>query len=390
MEAATTCLICSRSIRPCTGRTRPAAPPVATARPDYTGQPTPGRYTGPVPIVTHVHGAVGVGDDSDGYAEAWYLPAANNIPAGYATEGTWYDFFAGKAAAGLRCRLGTRLRHLPVPEREPGLDDLVPRPRARDDAPQRLRRPGRLLPHPRRAGRRRRGARQPNRPQGVASRPRAAGERQVPAQQALSGDPDRDPGSLVQRGRVALLPRLARVLRRDRRRLHPGGGVLPDLEPRVLRQHDHGQRQHVAVPRRRAAPLPAPVPQRLPVALPHPRLRPDPRRRGLADRKRGRIPRRPRQPHGRSRQPAAHGPGRTGRRHRRLHQRPRRELRPREPRPRRALRRRRAAGRLRRRRPGHHRPDHAVPRRAGGRASTIRRRRSSSSCPRSRRCRQRR
>ena len=68
-------------------------------RPDLTGKPTPGAYTGPVPMVTHVHGAVGVGDESDGYAEAWYLPAANNIPAGYATEGTWYDFFANKAAA---------------------------------------------------------------------------------------------------------------------------------------------------------------------------------------------------------------------------------------------------------------------------------------------------
>ena len=59
---------------------------------------TPGPYTGPVPIVTHVHGAVGVADDSDGYAEAWYLPDAKNIPAGYAREGTWYEFFAGKAA----------------------------------------------------------------------------------------------------------------------------------------------------------------------------------------------------------------------------------------------------------------------------------------------------
>ncbi|HSK27929.1 MAG TPA: multicopper oxidase domain-containing protein [Jiangellales bacterium] len=59
---------------------------------------TPGPYTGPVPIVTHVHGAVGVGDESDGYAEAWYLPAASDIPADHATEGTWYDFFAGKAA----------------------------------------------------------------------------------------------------------------------------------------------------------------------------------------------------------------------------------------------------------------------------------------------------
>jgi spore coat protein A, manganese oxidase len=60
---------------------------------------TPRRYTGPVPMVTHVHGAVGVADDSDGYAEAWYLPRASNIPPGYATEGTWYNFFAGKAAA---------------------------------------------------------------------------------------------------------------------------------------------------------------------------------------------------------------------------------------------------------------------------------------------------
>lgn len=60
---------------------------------------TPEPYTGPVPIVTHVHGAVGVADDSDGYAEAWYLPNATNIPAGYATTGTWYDFFANKAAA---------------------------------------------------------------------------------------------------------------------------------------------------------------------------------------------------------------------------------------------------------------------------------------------------
>ena len=66
-------------------------------RPTFTE--TPGPYTGPVPMVTHVHGAVGVGDESDGYAEAWYLPAASNPPDGYATEGTWYDFFKGKAAA---------------------------------------------------------------------------------------------------------------------------------------------------------------------------------------------------------------------------------------------------------------------------------------------------
>src|SRR5574341_546439 len=78
-----------------------ANPPGGTGGRDTrpTFDSTPGPYTGPVPIVTHVHGAVGVADDSDGYAEAWYLPAAGNIPDGYATEGTWYDFFAGKAAA---------------------------------------------------------------------------------------------------------------------------------------------------------------------------------------------------------------------------------------------------------------------------------------------------
>jgi FtsP/CotA-like multicopper oxidase with cupredoxin domain len=78
-----------------------ANPPGGTSerdtRPTFTN--TPGPYTGPVPMVTHVHGAVNVGDESDGYAEAWYLPAAGNIPSGYATEGTWYDFFKGKAAA---------------------------------------------------------------------------------------------------------------------------------------------------------------------------------------------------------------------------------------------------------------------------------------------------
>jgi FtsP/CotA-like multicopper oxidase with cupredoxin domain len=64
------------------------------------------QYIGPVPMVTHVHGAVGVSDESDGYTEAWYLPAAHNIPAGYATEGTWYRFFKSKAAAAFRVRWG--------------------------------------------------------------------------------------------------------------------------------------------------------------------------------------------------------------------------------------------------------------------------------------------
>ncbi len=75
----------------------PGGPLGRDSRPDFAD--TPGPYTGPVPIVTHLHGADGVGDESDGYAEAWFLPAAADIPGGYAATGTWYDFFKGKALA---------------------------------------------------------------------------------------------------------------------------------------------------------------------------------------------------------------------------------------------------------------------------------------------------
>ena len=78
-----------------------ANPPGGTEERDMrpTFETTPGPYTGPVPIVTHVHGSASVGDESDGYAEAWFLPDANDIPEDYAAEGTWYDFFADKAAS---------------------------------------------------------------------------------------------------------------------------------------------------------------------------------------------------------------------------------------------------------------------------------------------------
>ena len=56
-------------------------------RPEFTV--TPDRYTGPVPIVTHVHGAVGVADDSDGYAEAWYLPTTRPDLTGYSPRTIW-------------------------------------------------------------------------------------------------------------------------------------------------------------------------------------------------------------------------------------------------------------------------------------------------------------
>jgi len=53
-------------------------------------------YTGPIPMVTHVHGAH-VTPESDGYPESWWLPAAVDIPVGYATEGTFYSDANGGA-----------------------------------------------------------------------------------------------------------------------------------------------------------------------------------------------------------------------------------------------------------------------------------------------------
>jgi len=55
----------------------------------------PSPYMGPVPIVTHVHGSH-VETHSDGYPEAWWLPAASNMPLGYATEGSLFDDAQGQ------------------------------------------------------------------------------------------------------------------------------------------------------------------------------------------------------------------------------------------------------------------------------------------------------
>jgi FtsP/CotA-like multicopper oxidase with cupredoxin domain len=72
-----------------------ANPPGGPAGTDMHGtDPTP--YTGPVPIVTHLHGGHSF-EESDGYAEAWYLPAARNIPPGFARTGSFYQRFRAEA-----------------------------------------------------------------------------------------------------------------------------------------------------------------------------------------------------------------------------------------------------------------------------------------------------
>lgn len=52
-------------------------------------------YTGPIPLVTHLHGTHTF-DHSDGYAEAWVLPNAKNIDPTFATVGSKYNYFQNK------------------------------------------------------------------------------------------------------------------------------------------------------------------------------------------------------------------------------------------------------------------------------------------------------
>ena len=68
-------------------------------RPDCSGTDQ-SPYLGPVPMIVHVHGAE-TGEASDGYPEAWYLPAANNIPPEIQfTRGSFFDTFQATSPLG--------------------------------------------------------------------------------------------------------------------------------------------------------------------------------------------------------------------------------------------------------------------------------------------------
>ena len=88
-----------------------------TYAPDCRGD-SQAYYTGPVPLVTHMHGAH-VTPESDGFPLAWYLPNADNIPAGYARTGLRFP-------ADRRSAVPEGRRGLPVPQRPAGKHSLVP------------------------------------------------------------------------------------------------------------------------------------------------------------------------------------------------------------------------------------------------------------------------
>ena len=75
-----------------------------------TFKSTPPPYKGPIPLVVHLHGAHSF-EDSDGYPEAWTLPAARNIPNGYALVGSYWNQFRQEAQAryGARWQLGNSI-----------------------------------------------------------------------------------------------------------------------------------------------------------------------------------------------------------------------------------------------------------------------------------------
>ena len=95
-----------------------ANPPGGREGRDGSGhfEDVPGPYQGPVPMVVHVHGAETT-QESDGYAEAWYLPDASNIPSGHARVGSYFNRFRKSSPLGGRWSRGEAVFQYPNDQR---------------------------------------------------------------------------------------------------------------------------------------------------------------------------------------------------------------------------------------------------------------------------------
>ncbi len=237
-----------------TGPTRLAAWKAATAGPRSLAIARPAPTRARRRLVTHLHGMVGVAQESDGYPEAWFLPAASDIPEGYAETGTFYDYHQGTSPLGDLWERGAAVFEYPNDQRAATLwyhDHTLGITRLNvyaGPAGFYLLRggPGDLR------------ARRAPRPGAAAGPP--------PWMRAVR-DPDRDPGPLLQRRRVALLPEDTRAPPELANLYVPNGRLPADLGPGVLRRGHRRQRPAVALPRGRAAALPLPHPERQRLAV---------------------------------------------------------------------------------------------------------------------------
>ena len=253
----------------------PAGGPGGTDTHGHTAE----AYTGPVPIVTHLHGAHTT-QDSDGFPEAWYLPNARNIPSGYATGGSYYQQFKKEFQArwGVKWQPGTAIFQYPNDQRATtlwyhdhtlgmtrvnvyagpagfyllrgGPDDLsgarLPRP-----APQRGDSPGRTYREI---------------PIAIQDRTfQADGSLYYPDNRAFFE-------GLNVPGKTPSSPARASCASPSSQTWSPTACTATSRPSgtRDLRQHHRGQRQDLAVPERRAESLPAAPAERQPSSLPHP------------------------------------------------------------------------------------------------------------------------
>ena len=191
-------------------------------------------------------------------------------------SGRGYDKFRAETEA-TRASRGRRAAPSSSTTTTSGRRHLVPRPHARHDATNVYAGPAGfyLL----------RGGPGDCRPEACFRGP-APGRRRRCGHEVLR-DPSRDPGPLLQRRRLALLPGQPRVLRGlnqpptepdldipfiPDRRARPQSDISPIWNPEFFGAHGR-QRPHLALPQGRAAPLPVPLPQRLQLALPDPQAR---------------------------------------------------------------------------------------------------------------------